>query len=229
MKIPISKRLLACAQYVHPEARVADIGTDHGYLGIYLLQQGTAASVVASDLREQPLQKAKENAARFGVADRMTFICDNGLAGIHPADVDTIICAGMGGDCICGILQAAPWLKNARYRLILQPQSSGQDLRRYLNGCGFAILRETLVEDGGFLYTILEACFGDSVPLSPGQQFLSPQLQESQSPLLERYRLRLVSSMERTIAGMEQGGDRPEKLTYYKTALQELREMGERQ
>ena len=80
MKIPISKRLLCCAQFVAPGARVADIGTDHGYLGIYLLENGIAAHVHACDLRPMPLQKTRENAVRFGAAERMTFLLSDGLA-----------------------------------------------------------------------------------------------------------------------------------------------------
>lgn len=225
MKLPISRRLLACAAYVRPGARVADVGTDHGYLGIYLLQEGIAASVCASDLREQPLEKARTNAARYGTADRMTFRCCDGLSSVAAGSVDTVVCAGMGADCILAILAAAPWLKTERTYLVLQPQSSGQDLRRTLCAEGFAILRETLVEDGGFLYTVLEARYtGEPVWLSPGAQYVSPQLRESGSPLLPHYLRRLTASMEKTVRGLRQGGD-AEKLAYYETALRELREL----
>ncbi|MEA4965656.1 MAG: class I SAM-dependent methyltransferase [Oscillospiraceae bacterium] len=227
MKIPISKRLLACAACVCPGARVADVGTDHGYLGVFLLRQGIASSVTASDLREKPLRTARENAARFGVEARMRLICCDGLSAIDPASVDTVVCAGMGADCICEILRMAPWLRDSTYRLILQPQSSGQDLRRWLTESGFSILQETLAEDGGFLYTVLEARYGGAQRLTPGQQFLTPQLLNSRSPLLSRYRARLVASMEKTVAGIRQGGGDKEKLCYYETALRELLEREE--
>ncbi len=225
MKVPVSKRLLACADFVAPGARVADIGTDHGYLGIYLLRQGIASYVAASDLREKPLQKAQENALRFGTDGAMEFHCSDGLTAIDPEKVDTIICAGMGGDCIRLILAAADWLCHEKYRLILQPQSSGQDLRRWLTENGFAILRETLVEDGGFLYTVLEAKYtGESYELTPGQQYVTPQLQKSGSPLLAKYMDRLISSMEKTTAGLQKGGD-SEKLRYYCRAKEEIEKM----
>ena len=82
MKIPISKRLRLCAQLVPEGARVADIGTDHGYLGLYLLQNGLAAHVLAADLRPQPLQTAKLHAAKFGFAGQMEFRLSDGLAEI---------------------------------------------------------------------------------------------------------------------------------------------------
>ncbi len=226
LKIPVSKRLLACAEFVNPGARVADIGTDHGYLGIYLLKQGIASYVAASDLREKPLQKARENAGRFGTAEQMEFHCSDGLAAIDPEKIDTIVCAGMGGDCIRLILEAATWIRHHAYRLILQPQSSGQDLRRWLAEQGFSILRETLVEDGGFLYTVLEAQFsGTPYCLTPGQQYVTPQLLASGSPLLSRYLDRLIPSMEKTVAGLKKGGGDPEKLAYYAAAKEEIEKM----
>lgn len=226
MKLPISQRLLTCAGYVRPGARVADVGTDHGYLGIYLLQQGIAAHVYASDIREQPLEKARANAARFGTAAHMTFSLSDGLSALRPGEADTVVCAGMGADCIVGILEAAPWVRDENVRLILQPQSSGQTLRRWLPEQGFSILRETLLEENRFLYTVLEARWsGEKAIPTPGQQFVTPQLLKSGGPLLERYLGRLIRSMEQTVLGLRQGADDPERLSYYETALAELREM----
>lgn len=226
MKLPISKRLLTCAGFVRPGARVADVGTDHGYLGIYLLRQGIAAHVYASDIREQPLEKARANAARFGTAEHMTFSLNDGLAALRPGEADTVVCAGMGADCIVGILEAAPWVRNGDVRLILQPQSSGQTLRRWLPEQGFTILRETLLEENRFLYTVLEARWnGENTIPTPGRQFVTPQLLASGSPLLGRYLGRLIRSMEQTVLGLRQGADDPERLSYYETALAELREM----
>lgn len=225
MKLPISKRLLACASFIHSKDRVADVGTDHGYLGIYLLQEGVARTVIALDLRQKPLNHAVENAELYGVKEKMQFRCCDGLTAVNPEEIDTVVCAGMGSDLIIHILEEAPWLQNPRFRLVLQPQSSGQDLRRWLAGNGFELLREKLVEDGGFLYTVLEACYsGRKYNLTPGHQFASPQLMQSQSPHLCRYLAKLTGSMEKTVAGLKQGNDR-EKLEYYRTALAELREM----
>ena len=146
MKVPISNRLLLCAAMVPPGSRAADIGTDHGYLAVHLLREGVCPFVTAADLREQPLQKARENAARFGVADRMQFLLSDGLQSIPPDAAGTIVMAGMGGDLMVRILEAAPWVCDARYTLILQPQSAGQALRQYLAGHGFLIEREALAQ-----------------------------------------------------------------------------------
>lgn len=224
MKLPISKRLLCCAAQVPYGARVADIGCDHGYLSIHLLQNGQAVFAHASDLREKPLQKARENAALFGVAEKMQFSCADGLSAVAPDSVDTVVCAGMGADTICSILAQTPWLKASRILLILQPQSSGQDLRRTLMENGFGLLSETLVEDGGFLYTVLTARYGTPAALTPGQQYVSAQLLEERSPLLPRYVRRILDALTQTVAGMEKAnGQVPqERLDYYRTALREV-------
>lgn len=230
MKIPISNRLLRCAELVPEGARVADIGCDHGYLGIWLLSEQKASFVAASDLREKPLEKAKENSLFYGTSDRMTFSVADGLSAISPDSVDTVVCAGMGGDNIAGILEAAPWIRDSKYTLILQPQTSGNDLRRYLGENGFAIEQEALAQDGSFLYFTLVARYGAGKPLTPGEQYLSPQLLACGSELLPAYFDRVLNALEKTVSGIErsQNAGKREKLPYYQTALTQVREMRER-
>ena len=97
MKLPLSDRLLACAGFIKKGSRVADVGCDHGYLSLYLLQQGIASSVIASDVNEGPLQSAMRNARKFGFSDKISFYLSNGVRNI-PRDFDTLVCAGMGAD-----------------------------------------------------------------------------------------------------------------------------------
>ena len=153
MKLPISKRLLCCASMVQPGSRVADIGTDHGYLGIYLLQSGAARHVIACDLRKDPLENARRNAKLFGVDGEMELRLSDGLEKILPDEVDTVVMAGMGGDLIQKILSQCPWRKREGLQFILQPQSAGNVLRRWMCEDGFEIRREEPVQDGHFLYT----------------------------------------------------------------------------
>ena len=94
MKLPLSNRLLACCQFVRPGDRVADVGCDHGYLGIHLLQQGIASSVIASDVKEGPLHGAVLNARKYGVGERISFYLSDGVRQI-PRDFDCVVCAGM--------------------------------------------------------------------------------------------------------------------------------------
>lgn len=227
VKPPVSKRLLCCVEQAPVGARVADIGADHGYLSIALLQSGRAAYVHASDLREQPIRRAMENALRCGVAEKLRFSCADGLRAIRPDEVDTVVCAGMGGDLIAQILSDCEWIHNEKYLLILQPQSSGNDLRRKLFQQGFGVEREILTEDGGFLYCIIRARFGNAQPLTPGQQYVSPQLLQCGSPLLARYIERIERALTRTVAGIRRASDptAQKRLAYYETALNEVLEM----
>ena len=225
MKLPISKRLLACIAQVPQGARVADIGADHGYLSIELLQSGRASFVHASELREQPLQKAKDNAQKYGVWDRMRFSQADGLAAVDPTQVDTIVCAGMGGDLIGRIIEACTWIRDPKYTLILQPQASGNDLRRRLGEMGFGIEEETLVEDGTFLYQVLRCRFGIPMELSPGQQYVSPALLHSGDPLIPAYLDRIVQSLTQAVEGISKATTPRPHLAYYQTALEQVREM----
>ena len=187
MKIPLSDRLMACCGFVSPGDRVADIGCDHGYLGIYLLTKGIASSVIAADVNEGPLKSAMVNARKFGVHDNMTFYLSDGLRNI-PRDFDTMVCAGMGGDTMIHILSAAPWLKNDRYRLILQCQSKTPMLRRYLTENGWRITEESVLRDGRFLYTIMEVYYEPAYPrLTVGEWYFPPALLENPGEALPEY------------------------------------------
>ena len=201
MKIPLSDRLLACCGFIRPGDRVADIGCDHGYLGIHLLKTGVARSVIAADVNEDPLQSAYRNAYKFGVRDKMTFHLSDGVRSI-PRDFDALVCAGMGADTIISILAAAPWLKNGQYRLILQCQSKRPELRQWLYDEGYRIARETLAKDGKFVYSVMEVVFAPGGSLTPAQTYLSPQLLADASPLLPEYYQRVLAGVRLTVDGM---------------------------
>ncbi len=220
MKIPLSNRLLACCGFVRPGDRVADVGCDHGYLGIHLLRSGIAAKVIASDVNEGPLQAAMINGVKYGVRNKMSFFLSDGVQSI-PRDFDVCVCAGMGADTIISILQNAPWLRDGQYRLILQCQSKRPELRRWLWENGYRIHRETLAKDGKFVYSIMEVSFAPGVCFSPADTYLSPQLLADRHPLLGEYYDRVLHGLELTARGMEHAGD-PE-LPYYRSIIKELK------
>lgn len=190
----ISNRLLLCAGFVKPGDRVADVGCDHGYLGIHLLQKGIAKAVIASDINEMPLKSAIKNAEKYGVKDQMSFYLSDGVQNI-PREFDTLICAGMGGDTMVSILSDAPWLKSESYRLILQCQSKTPLLRRYLSENGWYIAKESLARDGKFLYTVMEVIYQPGTVLTPGQWYISPALNKDNAPELGEYRRRIVEGL----------------------------------
>lgn len=226
MKLPISKRLLCCASMVQSGSRVADIGTDHGYLGIYLLQSGAARHVIACDLRKDPLENARRNAKLFGVDGEMELRLSDGLEKILPDEVDTVVMAGMGGDLIQKILSQCPWRKREGLQFILQPQSAGNVLRRWLCEDGFEIRREEPVQDGHFLYTVMDIRQGEPAPLTPGTEYASPALLASGSPLVGNYLARVENALQETVRGLTNAEkQRPERLAYFGQALLEIQEM----
>lgn len=219
MKIPLSKRLARCADYIGVTNRVADIGCDHGYLGISLLKNGQAQSVIAADIRPLPLQAARENAKRFGFEEQMEFYLSDGAAEI-PRDFDVMVCAGMGADTIISILENAPWLKRTSYRLILQCQSKTAMLRKYLNEESFCIQRESVLKDGRFLYTVMEVVYQQDAPFTPGQCHFSPALAKEHTEENIAYYRQVVARLERAVTGQKENAD-PSLVE----ALRELKEI----
>lgn len=218
MRIPLSKRLQRCADYIGCANRIADIGCDHGYLGISLLKNGQAKSVIAADIRPMPLQAAKENAKRFGFDEQMEFFLSDGAAAI-PRDFDVMVCAGMGADTMISIIENAPWLKSTSYRLVLQCQSKTAMLRKYLNENGFSIVRESALKDGRFLYTVMEVVFKQEAPFTPGQCHFSPALAKELTEENIAYYRQVVTRLEREVAGQKESAD-PVSIE----ALRELKE-----
>lgn len=219
MKIPLSNRLLTCCSFVRPGDRVADVGCDHGYLGIYLLKHGIASSVIASDVGRMPLQSALHNAVKFGVKDRMSFYLSDGVGSV-PRDFDCLVCAGMGADTMMSILDAAPWLKDPKYRLILQCQSKRPELHKYLYSQGYAIRRETLAKDGKFIYPIMEVVYAPGEALTGAEYYITPALRCSGSDLLPAFRDCVLSGLQKTVEGLSRTGG--EKYEEYKAILEEL-------
>ena len=214
MKIPLSDRLLACCGFVYPGDRVADVGCDHGYLGIYLLKNGIASQVFAADINEGPLQAAVRNSEKFGVRDKISFYLSDGVRNL-PREFDTLVCAGMGADTMVSILSDAPWLKSKQYRLILQCQSKTPVLRRYLSENGWHIKEESVLRDGRFLYTVMEVIWNPNAPrLTVGQWYISPALLSNAYPETTEYVFRIMEGLRLATAH----ADDPEK----KLALEEL-------
>lgn len=159
-----NKRLLAVADMVRQGSRVADIGTDHAYLPVHLVENGIAPSAIASDLRSGPCASAAKTVAAAGLTDKISVRQGDGLSSVAAEETDDIVIAGMGGETIAAVLTAAPWVRQERLRLILQPMSKVEVLHRYLMRSGFAIDRELTVQDGHD-YVLLCAHFAALPPI----------------------------------------------------------------
>lgn len=192
----LSPRLRTMAALVPQGARLADVGTDHAYLPVWLLLAGRIPSAIASDLREGPLARARETAAHYGVTDRISFRLCDGLAGIEAGEADAISIAGMGGETIAAILEAAPWTRERL--LLLQPMTSFPDLRFWLQQHGYVIRREVICREGDRLYSVWNVTGGQMKPLSPAELWAGRQ---SDDPLRRDYLSMMLGKAERALAG----------------------------
>lgn len=150
--LKLKPRLGMAAEMVRAGSRVADIGTDHAYLPAFLLLNSRVESAVAADLRKGPLENAEATVRSCSLEDKVSLRLSDGLASVRPDEADDIVIAGMGGILIAEILQKAPWVKDSAKRLILQPQSHDEDVRRFLFENGFDIIKEDACFEDGKAY-----------------------------------------------------------------------------
>lgn len=153
----LSIRLKTVAQAVTPGNRVADVGTDHGYVPIYLVKNHLSPGGIAMDVNRGPLEKAKEHIRMEKLGNKIATRLGNGLVPLEPDETDTVIIAGMGGDLICKILNARPEFLTAGKELILQPQSEWFKVRQLLAEHSYVIEKEWFLKEDGKYYVIIKA------------------------------------------------------------------------
>lgn len=157
--IKIDERLLACSEYVRPNTKLVDVGTDHAYLPIYLIQKKIISKAIASDINKEPLKSAISNITKYGLEDKIKVILSDGLLNIESEEVDDIVIAGMGGESIIHIIEKANWLKDSSKNLILQPMSMEEVLRKYLLENNFEIKREKAVISKNKVYVVMNIVY----------------------------------------------------------------------
>jgi tRNA (adenine22-N1)-methyltransferase len=225
-KLELTPRLALLADWVRPGAALADVGTDHGFLPVWLVLRGRVTRAIASDLRPGPLSRARKTAAEQG-AEGIDFRLCRGLSGIAPQEADTVVIAGMGGENIASILAAAPWSADGRHTLLLQPMTRAEVLRGFLAESGYCVTREALVLDRGTLYPVLEAR-GGTMALSLGQRYGGAAL--VRDPLEDRYLIEQILRFQTAVAGRNRSRGEPaasgetERLRDILTALMAMRE-----
>lgn len=207
--IKLTPRLELCAEMCPTAGRAVDVGCDHGYLIIRLLQDGKAQRGLACDLRRGPLDNAKKNIALYGLADRIETMLTDGLNGIEPTESDLITICGMGGDLMADILDRAPWSKKAT--IVVQPMSKQERLRKYLKENGYTVHEERLVYEEHRLYTLMRIGEG---AYEGGDHYLWSAAME-RDPLFPDYIRSLRSRYQRQFEGSGSDHDR-EMLTMLK-------------
>lgn len=209
MQLPnLDHRLSTAVPFVREGAMVADVGTDHAYLPIVLTGTGRARAAVASDINQGPIDRAAQHVAEYGLSDKVHTIRTDGLCGLlsyHPTD---IIIFGMGGELIARILQDAPWVMDVDIRLILQPMTHAECVRRYLAEQGFAIVDEVLSCESGKIYqTIVAQYCGERYELDEVTAELGCFAYEKKDePLRAPFIQHRIDVLEAAAAGKEKAG-----------------------
>lgn len=155
----LNKRLSLCAEMVRKGSRIADIGTDHAYLPVWLVRAGFASFALACDIKAEPLAQGELTIKKYHAeALIQTRLCD-GLNAVNPNEVDDIIIAGMGGETIVHILSGADWIKDESKQLILQPMSKHELVIDYLYKNGFELKEHNCIACDGKIYTAFSAIY----------------------------------------------------------------------
>ena len=197
-RITLQPRLRLLAEMTPHGGRLADIGTDHGYLPVWLLQEGRIPSAIAADVGAEPLEHARRTAEEYGAALDLR-LCD-GLRGIAPHEADTVVMAGMGGETIRDILRAAPWAADGHHTLLLQPMTKVELLRRWISENGYVCRDERLVGDKGKLYVVLQMTAGE--PFTPDEVRLYGGLHLEGDPLYGDYLDAQLHRLRRQLDGL---------------------------
>ncbi len=148
------KRLLKCAELITGKGVVCDVGTDHAYLPVYLVENNYCKSAIAADIADGPLETAKTTVERYGLTDKIELRKSDGLKNINPDGITDVIIAGMGAETISSVLSAVEWIKNG-VNIIIQPMTKVPFMRKWIYENGYEIVREEAVCDNDFVYTIM--------------------------------------------------------------------------
>lgn len=187
----LSKRLKRIAEHVDKCESVADIGTDHGYIPIYLVKEGICKKAIASDINKGPIEKAKVNVAFEGVSNKVKCLLGPGLNPLKVGEVNGVILAGMGGNITRDIL-LADMDKVKKYDfIILQPAQNPEVLREFLYKNDYEIIDEDLIKDEGRFYELFKVKYNENsekLVFEDGLYYeVSPLLREKNHPLFKEF------------------------------------------
>lgn len=219
-------RLRSVAELVRQGAVLADVGTDHAYLPLFLLEEGKISRAVCSDVNEGPLSSARANAEALGYIDKITFLLTDGLLGVLAhAPTDIAIC-GMGGELIARILADSPEAHRAGLRFLLQPMSRQEVLRERLCELGFSVLREVYSLEGDKPYLAMLCEYtGEKRQPSCAECLLGTRLGAFEAPMMcaeREYFLKKEKALLRRRNGRKEGGEQTAQEDALLSLLQEL-------
>ncbi len=183
----LSKRLESVSSLVTPGFRVADIGTDHGYIPLWLIRQGVIPGAIAMDIHKGPLQRAKENIQAYELEEKIETRLSDGLGELRPGEADCVVIAGMGGSLVIKILKEGAEVLRTVRELVLQPQSDMEKVRRFLQKEGYRITSEKMILEDGKFYPMMRAEHGRMKELSEIEALYGPCLLKEKNVCLKQF------------------------------------------
>ena len=208
---------------------MADIGTDHAYLPVYLCMNGICKRAVASDIRKGPLERAKTTISKYSMEGSVAVRLGSGAETLTPGEADCIIIAGMGGLMIAEILKASPSIFSSATQILIQPMTAADDLRKFLLENGYEITGEYLAKENKKLYNIISVRTSNkSQRYTPLEIYLGKKLMETTPDHFDEYFQNRRQKLKRTISGLKLASDSSlkQKLADLQEILQEMDNIG---
>ena len=210
-------RLKEISKFVDKGSKILDLGCDHAYLSIYLVEKGIASKAIASDNKDEPLESAKANILKSSLASKIITIKSDGLDNIDPKSYDTLIIAGLGGELIASILNSPNLNKDAT--LILEGNNSEKDIRVFLDSQSYLITDEEIIKDKDHYYQIIKAIKSDKkMNLDETELSFGPIILKDKTPIFTEYIQRNIGVLENKLNGINDSS-LIEKINYFKGAL----------
>lgn len=201
----LSKRLETVASFVPAGSRLADVGTDHGYIPIFLIQEEKASHAIAMDVREGPLKRALAHIREAGLTEQIEVRLSDGLLELKPEEADCVVIAGMGGELIIHILEEGRFLWDSINHWVLSPHSEIDKVRRFLDKEGFDIRREAMVKEDGKYYIVMGADRKEKESVYSSREIwyrYGRSLLEASDPVLLEYLLLEEKKLKAILAGL---------------------------
>lgn len=201
----LSRRLETIASFVPEGSRVADIGTDHGYIPIHLVQEGKAKHAIAMDVREGPLLRARAHIQKAGLQNYVEVRLSDGLLKLEQNEADCVVIAGMGGELMIHILEEGRDLWESISCWVLSPHSELDKVRRFLEEEAFFIWRETMIKEEGKYYSVMGVSRKPGAAAADGREIsyrYGRGMLESKDPVLKEYLIKEEEQLEQIMSGL---------------------------
>lgn len=222
--LKLGTRLMKIASFVPQGAKVADIGTDHAYLPIYLVSEEIVTSAIAGEVHKGPFQAAQEALKQHGYGDRILLRMGDGLEILSPHEVDVVTIAGMGGATIVDILSRYPEITSSLSKIIMQPMNAAALVRQWLLENHWMIADEALVKEDGRLYEIITAVQGEQVISEQILYDIGPLIWSKRLPFLAEHLQNLMDQSIRVLSEMDTSPSArvSSKYSYYAQKIKDL-------